>query len=534
MRYVLVFVLIIAVIIWLTPSKKSNIPKIIWSFWDGSEQPPIVKACIDSWKRMAPDYEIRVLDKSSTKDIEKYKRASDSIQRYTDFVRLDRLSRYGGVWIDASVYLTKPLDWIQDGSEFIGYKSLSQESNPNLPVIDSWFLACTNDCKYVNDWWREFQRMDSFDSVKDYLNSLKIDISKVYSPEYLTIHVTSMVVRSENKYNGMRLLVSENDAGLVLFDKVSLQEFCDGSRDSEAHMFKLRGANRDSLPENCKKLESFKQKFKEEPNTNKSWSNAIGNILSNYFYGMGISWSKKETYKCDWINEFVNDFYKALPREIPYPQGLQVPDYKSHQGFEGVSAWTVDSDEGKKFWEILKPYIHDIIGNALEKSGLKVIQKNPVIHFRCSDVPFNRMGSYHLVKYQFYKDGLKGQQEVDLISCHSHLSDAKNSDTCKNYVDLLVKELDPIKVNVKCQHYFEDFACMFYAPLVLSTGSSMSFMSGFFGHGKFLTAGHIFDEFKNTPDCTICSHPRSINLMHNEVSDYYDVQSVHKLLLGTL
>lgn len=521
--------LIVLLLVWLWWSRTTGpgIPKIIWSFWDG-EQPPIVKACIDSWKRMAPDYEIRLLDKESTKDIQKYKRSSDSIQRYTDFVRLDRLSKHGGVWIDASVYLTKPLDWIHDGSDFVGYKSISQESDPNLPVIDSWFLASATGSGYMKDWYEEFKRMDTFENVQSYLDSLSIDISKVYSPDYLTIHVTSMVVRSKRMYPNMNILVSEDDAGLVLFDKVSLQEFCDGTRDSEAHMFKLRGANRDALPRDCKKLQT---RFKDEPGENKSWVNAIGNVLSNYFYGMGTAWHKKETYKCEWISEFVNDFYKALPREIPYPQGLSVPEYKSHLGYEGVSAWTVDSDEGKRFWEVLKPYVHDIIDKALKQSGLFVEQKVPVIHFRCSDVPFNRMGSYHLVKYQFYKDGLLGQSDVDIISCHTHLSDEKNAKACQEYVDLLVNELRPIKSNIKCRHYFEDFAHMFYAPLVLSTGSSMSFMAGFFGHGKFLTAGHMFDEFKNTPDCTICSHPTSINLMHRDVADYYDIPDVHKLLL---
>lgn len=278
-----------------------------------------------------------------------------------------------------------------------------------------------------------------------------------------------------------------------------------------------------------------RRQFKDEPGDNKSWVNAIGNILSKYFYEMGLAWHKKEDYKCAWINDFVNDFYKALPSQVPYPTGLEVPEYNSHTGWEGVSAWTVDSEEGKLFWETMRPYVHKIIDEALIKSDLKIDQKVPVIHFRCSDVPFNRIGSYHLVKYQFYKDGLKGYKEVDLLSCHSHLSNEKNSNACKEYVRLLSEELSPMKVNVKCGHYFEDFASMFYAPLVLSTGSSMSFMAGFFGHGKFLTAGHMFDgEKDNSPSCTICSHPPSINLLHKEVEDYYDIPSVHKLLLGTV
>jgi mannosyltransferase OCH1-like enzyme len=71
MFLVVVYVLLL-VWLWWPRTTGPKIPKIIWSFWDG-EQPPIVKACIDSWRRMAPDYEIRILDKESTKDLQKYK-----------------------------------------------------------------------------------------------------------------------------------------------------------------------------------------------------------------------------------------------------------------------------------------------------------------------------------------------------------------------------------------------------------------------------------------------------------------------------
>ena len=53
----------------------------------------------------------------------------------------------------------------------------------------------------------------------------------------------------------MRLLVSEDDAGSIFSNKISLEEFCDGSRDSEVRMFKLNGGNRKALDSmNCKKI----------------------------------------------------------------------------------------------------------------------------------------------------------------------------------------------------------------------------------------------------------------------------------------
>lgn len=245
---VLLFTILILFIIFVSSRSNNKIPKIIWTFWDGSEKPLLVKKCMETWEKWAPDYEIRVLDKESTKHIQQLKRASDHIQRYSDFVRLDVLSKYGGIWMDASIYLTRPLDWIyEEQSEFIGYKCLGQQSDPDIPVIDNWFLACVPNCKYMKDWYEEFKRMDTFNSVVEYLDSLDIDYSKVYGPEYLVMHVSSMVIRSKNNYSGMRLLVSEDDAGAIFSNKISLEDFCNGSRDEEVRMIKLNGGNRRDL-----------------------------------------------------------------------------------------------------------------------------------------------------------------------------------------------------------------------------------------------------------------------------------------------
>ena len=279
---------------------------------------------------------------------------------------------------------------------------------------------------------------------------------------------------------------------------------------------------------------SQKREFKEEDRSGGAPTSQIGNILTAYFYLMGKAWHKGERFKSDWIQGFVNDFYLNLPRELDPPTGISIPDYKvlSKGGTDDVSAWIVDTDEGKAFWDAMKPYVHNIIKESLEKSNLVIEQKNPVLHFRCSDGPFNRLGGYHFGKYQFFKDSLKGYKTVDIISCHTHQSSEENKVACKKYVDYLVGELESegLEVNVLCEHYFEDFSRMFYAPLVISHGSSMSFMAGYFGHGKLLTTGHIWDEFAEFTECKICSHPRSAQLLHDEVADYYDVERVHQQL----
>lgn len=259
----------------------------------------------------------------------------------------------------------------------------------------------------------------------------------------------------------------------------------------------------------------------------KWYVNSIGNILCSYFYKMGNSWSKGETFV--WDEQFKNEFYKNLPTKLDPPKDVKIPAYKNNRtSFENLSAWICDSEEAVNFWKSMKPFVHKIIGEALEKSGLRVNQTKPVIHFRCSDVPFRKSDDYHFQKYKFFKDAVGSDNEVEIITCHTHLSEVKNQKACSKYVELLIKELSPTKATVQCRHYFEDFAVMFYAPKVISTGSSMSFMAGFFGHGEFITAGHFTEGSENT--CKICKYS-GVDVLHSDVSDYYDIDSVHKKLV---
>ena len=258
----------------------------------------------------------------------------------------------------------------------------------------------------------------------------------------------------------------------------------------------------------------------------KWYVNSIGNVLCSYFYRMGNAWSIGERFV--WGEQFKNEFYRNLPKELDPPVGSKIPPYKNNRDFENLSAWICDTEDSVNFWNAMKPYVHKIIGEALERSGLKMIQRNPVIHFRCSDVPFRKSEDYHFQKYKFFKQSLGKENKVDLITCNTHLAEDGNQSACEKYVRLLVEYLNPIEVDVTCSHYFIDFAKMYYAPKVVSTGSSMSFMAGYFGNGEFVTAGHFSEGSSN--QCKICKYS-GVDISHSEIENYYDVDSVHKKLV---
>src|SRR5690606_9513424 len=103
--------------------------KIIWQFWqqgvDGNT-PAIVRLCLDSVEKHRNGYEVIVLSKDTLADYvdalpgfvwEKFGTGGYDCPKIANLVRLQLLSAYGGVWLDATIYLTAPLgdSWLQSG-----------------------------------------------------------------------------------------------------------------------------------------------------------------------------------------------------------------------------------------------------------------------------------------------------------------------------------------------------------------------------------------------------------------------------------
>ena len=93
----------------------------IWIYWhQGWEQAPsLVKQCRSSWARLNPDYEMHALDKNSLFDHIEFPAGIDinrkdlTIQKVAALGRLALLSKYGGVWTDATVMCARPLrEWL--------------------------------------------------------------------------------------------------------------------------------------------------------------------------------------------------------------------------------------------------------------------------------------------------------------------------------------------------------------------------------------------------------------------------------------
>ncbi len=108
----------------ILPEKESVIPKRIHYMWFGKgEKRELHKACIDSWRKMHPDFEIVEWNEENY-DVCKNEYMRQAYERkmwayVTDFARLDIIYHYGGVYFDTDVELVKPVTPLLSNDSFI-------------------------------------------------------------------------------------------------------------------------------------------------------------------------------------------------------------------------------------------------------------------------------------------------------------------------------------------------------------------------------------------------------------------------------
>lgn len=200
------------------------IPKIIWAYWNGTP-PPIVQRCLDTWEFFNPHFEIRVLDDVS---MQTYLRIVPSQlhelppTKRSDWIRLELLRLYGGIWLDASTILTRSLDWVLEqqqfsNADFIGYYLEKYTQYPLRPVIENWFMAAPSGSPFITDVQQEFSTHVIPFSNEEYLENLKKSgiyeelLQKIDMPWYLSQHLAIQRVLHRNfKY---RLCLAKAEDG---------------------------------------------------------------------------------------------------------------------------------------------------------------------------------------------------------------------------------------------------------------------------------------------------------------------------------
>lgn len=205
---------------------------VLW--WQGEDEAPsIIKSCIDSIRKNSNFHNVVVLNKFNFRDyanlptfiLDKFNKGKISIQQLSDIIRLYLLSHYGGMWLDASIYLIKPLDSSifkskiytaqTNGSKWCGFYLGGSKHTPLFS------LAYNMICAY---WRKEDSLLDYFliDHIIQYIYNHHDDTKKLIdglpslNNDILFFSYNANKPFNETKYNS---LMSKNTAFKLTWKK---------------------------------------------------------------------------------------------------------------------------------------------------------------------------------------------------------------------------------------------------------------------------------------------------------------------------
>jgi hypothetical protein len=147
---------------------ENRVPARLIAFWDqGFENaPPIVKLCLDSWRKFAPGYELLLLDRSNVAHhfpglAGSREFQGSNIQVKSDLLRLEAVSSLGGIWVDATLFFAKPTGNFVPGQLASGFLAVALPPKSNR-FIQSYFIAGTPGSPFLLEWARRLRAFASY------------------------------------------------------------------------------------------------------------------------------------------------------------------------------------------------------------------------------------------------------------------------------------------------------------------------------------------------------------------------------------
>ena len=185
-----------------------RIPHIFWAYWhDPDNVPAIVNECFISWRRHYPTYSIIILNNNTISKFirrDELPRKFDKIKEHqmrSDFIRLALLKKYGGIWLDASILMMKPIApiWLDHKYDLAVFHQPWLQTVGDEVIIENWFISAPKNSKIIELWKDEFTHaVDDFDTIDDYFRQIKnegVDLQKLVS--YLSMHAAFLVIRKK-------------------------------------------------------------------------------------------------------------------------------------------------------------------------------------------------------------------------------------------------------------------------------------------------------------------------------------------------
>jgi len=210
--------------------------KIIWSYWNTDKRPLSVNLAIHTWKKHNPNFFICILSENTISDYldintfpKKYSKLKQ--QHKADIIRVALLEKYGGYWLDSTIYLNQPLSvlWEPKDYEIGGYYADFFTTDNTSPVLENWFLSAPKNSKLVKKWKDEFYKGVNYENPSDYIDELEkeVNLQNINNnlKTYLIMHCSFLKIIKDQNYK-LKVLPAGSKGGpfeyLVQFNFNSL------------------------------------------------------------------------------------------------------------------------------------------------------------------------------------------------------------------------------------------------------------------------------------------------------------------------
>ncbi len=254
------------------------IPRRIWTFWHSGEErmAGFQRQCLANWRRLCPNWTVTVVSYKTVGQFLSNRELGrgrlflpwhwlpipSRHQHFADTLRVALLGKFGGVWLDCSIALTEPLDWVQaSGKPFIAFTFDSKfQTSPKHPrAIENWFLAAQPGAPFVRALHSELARVASAGPAvravyPAYLTRQNVDLGRNDLKWYLWCHIAIQFLLQRHPDRDsweMELLRAEdgpfwlqNTYGWTKFADHITRHDVDGFWEKRPKLIKVTGAGR--------------------------------------------------------------------------------------------------------------------------------------------------------------------------------------------------------------------------------------------------------------------------------------------------
>lgn len=156
----------------------------IWICWfQGIENAPeLVKACYNSVVKNYNDKEIIVLTEENYKQyvdipeyiLKKWEKGYITFAHFSDILRIELLSKYGGLWLDSTIFTTKRSELVfNENIELFVYKQVDLDRKNQLSIVASSWLMYSNKNnniinltkKLLHEYWKNYNHIINYNLI---------------------------------------------------------------------------------------------------------------------------------------------------------------------------------------------------------------------------------------------------------------------------------------------------------------------------------------------------------------------------------